>query len=221
MRVKICGIKTEKDIDALVKADADAAGFLVGQLHTSQDFILAGTAARLAKQLPPYITPVLVTHFLHADEVIDLLSATSIRTVQLHGGNSLEDVRKIRDWLPPSGKIIYTIHVGGNTKAAELHSDLYPCINAILLDSCNHTTGQIGGTGEVHNWDISASLAKSSPVPVILAGGLNAGNISHAIRKVHPYGVDVNSSVKAQDGNRDPEKCRLFVRTAKEAAWSE
>lgn len=221
MRVKICGIKTEKDIDALIKADADAAGFLVGQLHSSQDFILAGTAARLAKQLPPYITPVLVTHFTHAEEVIDILSSTSIRTVQLHGGNSLEDVRKIRDWLPASGKIIYTIHVGGNTIPPELHSDLYPCINAILLDSCNHSTGQIGGTGEVHNWDISAEITRKSPVPVILAGGLSIANLGEAIRKVHPYGVDVNSSVKGQDGNRDPEKCREFVRTAKKAAWSE
>ena len=48
MRIKICGIKTEADVEIVIKAGADAAGLLVGQLHTSTDFILPSTELRLS-----------------------------------------------------------------------------------------------------------------------------------------------------------------------------
>ena len=73
MRIKICGIRNEQDMNVAVNAGADAVGFLVGQLHASRDFILPGTAARLVRMLPPFVTPVLVTHFTDPAEVFDLV----------------------------------------------------------------------------------------------------------------------------------------------------
>ncbi|HRR06733.1 MAG TPA: phosphoribosylanthranilate isomerase, partial [Victivallales bacterium] len=150
MRVKICGLKTEEDLQVAIKAGADAVGFLVGQLYASTDFILPGTAQRLSKILPPYISPVVVTHLIEADAILDIIKKTEIFNVQLHGGSSLADVKKIRDKLPESAKIIMALHVIDNQIKPE-PEDFIPYVNAFLLDSYNKNTKQIGGTGKIHN----------------------------------------------------------------------
>ena len=216
MRVKICGIREEADIDTVVKADADAAGFLVGQVHPSPDFILASTAARLAKMLPPYITPVLVTHLTDPEEIKEIVDKSAIFSVQLHGGCTYDSVKELNRLLPNYVKLIFSAHVVGDTVEPDL--DLfYPLIDAVLLDSYNKDKDAVGGTGIVHNWEISAEIVKISPVPVILAGGLSVDNVAEAVRSVCPYGVDANSSLKDKDGKRDPVQCREFVRVAKKA----
>jgi len=216
MRVKLCGIRQEKDLAAVVDADADAAGFLVGQLHASNDFILPSTAARLARQLPPYITPVLVTHLQRAAEIARLVAKTGITTVQLHGGVRLGEVRKLRDNLPLNGKLILAVHVVDAALDPQ-PEEFYPLVDAILLDSRDRATGQVGGTGRIHDWEVSADLVRRCPRPVILAGGLNPGNVAQAIRAVRPFAVDANSGLKGEDGARDPETCRAFVALAKAA----
>lgn len=217
MRVKLCGIRRQEDLAAVVAADADAAGFLVGQLHASDDFILPSTAARLAGQLPPYITPVLVTHLTRAEEIAVLVEKSGIGTVQLHGGVRLGEVRKLHDQLPLGAKLILAVHVVGGRLEPE-PEDFYPLVGAILLDSCNRVTGQTGGTGRVHDWKASAAFVKHCPRPVVLAGGLNPDNVAEAIRTVRPFGVDANTGLKGEGGGRDSGKCRAFVVNAKAAA---
>jgi phosphoribosylanthranilate isomerase len=219
MRIKICGIKTEADVEIVIKSGADAAGLLVGQLHTSTDFILPSTALRLSGLLPPFITPVIVTHLVDAVSILDIVKKTGITTLQLHGGSSSEEVRKICDALPGNGKIIFAVHIIKNEMVPSLEA-YYPYIDAVLLDSYNLNTGQVGGTGQIHDWALSAKIVKSSPVPVILAGGLNPSNVEDAIRTVNPYGVDANSGLKNAEGGRDPELCKAFVVNARKAWMS-
>ncbi len=219
MKVKICGIKTETDVYAVIKAGADAAGLLVGQVHASTDFILPSTAARLAELLTPYITPVIVTHLADADGILDIVKKTDVITLQLHGGSTLDDVKKICDALPKNGKIIYAVHVIKGSMVPALE-EFYPFIDAILLDSYNMVTGQVGGTGQVHDWERSAEIVKDSPVPVILAGGLNPDNVAEAVRMVKPYGVDANSGLKNPDGSRNAKLCLNFTVNARKA-WME
>ncbi|MFA6569579.1 MAG: phosphoribosylanthranilate isomerase [Victivallales bacterium] len=216
MRIKICGIKTEADVDVVIKSGADAAGFLVGQVHTSTDFILPSTAARLSGTLPPFITPVIVTHLVDAASILDIVKRTGITTLQLHGGSLPEDVRKICDALPGNGKIIFAVHMIKG-EIAPSPDEYYPFIDAVLLDSCNMSTGQVGGTGQIHDWALSAQIARTSPVPVILAGGLSPSNVEEAVRTVKPYGVDANSGLKNPEGGRDPELCKAFVVNARRA----
>jgi phosphoribosylanthranilate isomerase len=71
--------------------------------------------------------------------------------------------------------------------------------------------GKLGGTGIAHDWDQSAEIARSLPVPTILAGGLNPSNVVEAILKVKPYAVDVSSGAES-GGKKDPEKIRSFIR---------
>ena len=83
-------------------------------------------------------------------------------------------------------------------------------IDFILLDS------EKGGSGETHNWDISAKVIKEvKGFPILLAGGLTPDNIKNAISKVKPYGVDVMSGVSKDLKEKDSIKIVSFVQNAK------
>ena len=213
MRVKICGVRNEADLRAAVKAGADAVGFLVGQLHASPDFIVPSSAGRLASKLPPYVTPVIVTHLTEPSSIMEIVMQTGITTVQLHGGSSVEQVALLRDMMPLNGKLILSVHVTGDSHSPDF-TDYLKLVNAILLDSRDYSTDRVGGTGLTHNWNLSVALALACPLPTILAGGLNPANVADAIKKVRPFAVDANSGLKAPDGSRSPELCSSFVRNA-------
>ncbi|MES1223341.1 MAG: phosphoribosylanthranilate isomerase, partial [Bacteroidota bacterium] len=68
----------------------------------------------------------------------------------------------------------------------------------------------LGGTGNVHDWEISREIVKNVTVPVFLAGGLNAQNVKQAIETVRPFGVDVCSGVRT-NGKLDPDKLKGFM----------
>ncbi len=214
MKVKICGIKDEEGIEAIKDLDIDAVGFLVGQVHPSPDFILASTAGRLARLLPPYITPVIVTHLEDVEEIFEIVEKTGITTIQLYGNNSLDDIKKLRDLLPPYSKLIFAIHIINDACSVEI-MEYIRHIDGVIIDSYSDEKSQVGGTGEVHNWDISAKLVKELPLPVMLAGGLTPDNVELAIKKVNPYGVDANSGLKREDRSQDCELCNKFIKNAK------
>lgn len=213
MKVKICGIRNEHDLKAAVEAGADAVGFLVGQVHFSKDFILSSTAARLADKLPPFITPVIVTHYTEPDAVIDIVKQTSVTTIQLHGGCTPDQVKEIRNRLPASAKIIVAANFEDERDFVSV-MEFYTLADAILLDSIDKEAGKVGGTGKVGNWEVASKFVKASPVPVILAGGLDGANVSDAIRAVSPFGVDANSLLKDENGDVELVKCREYVRNA-------
>jgi phosphoribosylanthranilate isomerase len=84
-------------------------------------------------------------------------------------------------------------------------------VDALLLDSGNPDlpVRELGGTGRIHDWDVSASIVAQSKVPVYLAGGLHAGNIKDAIERVQPFGIDLCSGVRT-DKKLDPRKLDRF-----------
>ena len=84
-----------------------------------------------------------------------------------------------------------------------------------LLDSFNLKTNQVGGTGLKHDWYKSKELIKTLNKPTFLAGGLTPENVEEAIVVAHPYGVDVNSGCKNENGVKDALKVKLFVCNAK------
>ncbi len=218
-RVKICGIRNEDDLRTAVDAGADALGFLVGQVHASPSFILPGTAARLATALPPYIQPVLVTHLTEPEEVTDLVSRTGIYTIQLHGGSTPEQVAAIRDKLIPQAKLIVAAHLREDRQMLDL-MDFYSVADAILLDNSLPEEHKVGGTGIICDWELAAKFTAGSLVPVTLAGGLAADNVTDAIRKVKPFAVDANSRLHDAEGRLDYEKALAFCQAAKAAVQS-
>ena len=86
-------------------------------------------------------------------------------------------------------------------------------VDAILLDSGNPDleVKELGGTGRVHNWELSRQIRINSKCPVFLAGGLKPGNVRQALETVRPYGVDVCSGVRT-DGKLDIQKLENFFK---------
>ena len=214
VRVKICGNRSIEEVLMAVHAGADAIGLIVGARHHTEDNLVADIASEILRDIPPFISTVLVTHFLFAEEIMDVYRKVPTHIIQLHDDIALNEIKAIRRYLPYV-RIIKSVHVVNET-AIETSRFLAPFVDAILLDS--RTEDRIGGTGLVHDWSISRNIVSLINKPVILAGGLNPRNIVEAIKRVRPFGVDVNSGVEFLDGRKDPQKINDFVWLSKKCA---
>ena len=218
VRVKLCGIRSARDLAVAVESGADALGFLVGLTHTSEDGLTPDVARDLIRSLPPFVTSVLVTHLTAPDEVAALAQVIGAQTIQLQGDMTPPDVARLGE-LAPHLKLLKSLHVTPGAMAehiAELASEYEPLVDALLLDS--RTPDRLGGTGQPHDWRISGAIRRLVRKPVILAGGLRPENLRAAIEIVAPYAVDVNSGVEDGNGDKDATRCGAFVRMARDLA---
>jgi len=88
-----------------------------------------------------------------------------------------------------------------------------PLVDALLLDSGNPALAvkELGGTGRVHDWNLSRSIVKESGKPVFLAGGLRADNVAAAIKAVQPFGIDLCSGVRSDDRLDEAKLASFFA----------
>ncbi|MCW4002184.1 MAG: phosphoribosylanthranilate isomerase [Candidatus Bathyarchaeota archaeon] len=211
-RVKICGITREEDLAIAVNAGADAVGFLVGVPASPRNLTLE-QAKRLIKQVPIFVDSVVVTVPDSVDSLVKVYERLGPTALQIHG-EKLFEASVIRE-KTGDARLIKTVYVKtGNVPRTVVENS--KDFDAILLDSFNR--GQYGGTGRVHDWELSRHIRQViEPTPLILAGGLNPGNVKEAILAVQPFAVDVASGVESQPAIKDPKKVLAFIENAKEA----
>lgn len=214
MRIKICGIKRVEDAIMAAYCGADAIGLVVGQKHNSDDFIDKSLAKKIVKECPPYISPVLVTELDDAEEISNLAHKIGVASIQLHSDCKVDSIISLRKSLPHV-KIIKNFHVNG-LEVIHAMKPFESVVDAFILDTLDLANGKVGGTGLVHDWNISRNIVKEISRPVILAGGLTPENVGNAIRFVKPYGVDASSGLKDSDGFKDEMKVINFVYRAKQ-----
>lgn len=213
VKVKICANKSIEEAQMCLDAGADIIGILVGQEHTSNDFVNKETAKEIADYVNGKCDVSLVTHLTNAEGIIELTKFIGNNVIQLHSDIDEQEVKKIKKEFP-TVKLVRLIHVSSDGKICTdykkmQYADFY------LLDSFNLKTNQVGGTGLTHDWKKSFELIKKLNKPTFLAGGLNPDNVIQAIKTANPYGVDVNSGCKNKFGKKDAEKVKLFVMNAK------
>lgn len=199
MFVKICGITSEEDALLAVAMGADAVGFVFAPSKRQ----LAATIARdIAKRLPPEILTVGVFRDEAPKRVVDVIHTAGLRAAQLHGHETPDQTRWVRE------RVRFVIQGFTAGDPALDHADDYGA-DAILVDSA------IPGSGEVFDW----SLAEGAPIGrrVILAGGLTPENVTEAIGRVRPWGVDVATGVEIEPGRKDARKVRAFILAARAA----
>lgn len=196
-----------------ISSGADALGFLIGLQYATDDEIDAARAAEIIAATPPLIATVLVTHRGEAQWVIETAKTMGANTIQLHGDFNIRDVSRLRKELPGI-KLIKAVHVRGPESIKEA-AETAKSYDAILIDT--ETATRIGGTGQIHDWSISARIIESTSRPVILAGGLTPENVREAILTVKPYAVDVNSGVEYPNGKKSPDRVWTFVSRAHHA----
>jgi phosphoribosylanthranilate isomerase len=117
--------------------------------------------------------------------------------------------------------LLQVIHVTGEESLREA-LEVADQVDALLLDSGQPDAAVkvLGGTGRVHNWEISRRIREAARVPVYLAGGLRPENIAAAIETVEPFGVDVCTGVRT-NGALSEEKLAAFMRAVAGSARSE
>ena len=201
LKIKICGITNSADAETVVEAGADALGFMF--FKDSPRFLTKETAKAIIRELPPFISKVGVFVNASRDEILRIIEATGIDTLQFHGDEAPEACGGF------GLKTIKAFRVQGKDMLQIMPR--YD-VDAWLLDS--FVAGERGGTGHTFDWDLAVD-AKSLGTPIILAGGLNPANIASAVARVDPYGVDVCSGVEASRGKKDPKLVAAFMQLAR------
>jgi phosphoribosylanthranilate isomerase len=198
-----------EEASTAIAAGADAIG-LVSAMPSGPGPIAEELICQIAAFVPRSVGTFLLTSLTRADEIAEQHGRCLTSTIQLV--DRVEDGAhaELRRLLP-GVRLVQVIHVTGEealeeARAVETHVD------AILLDSGNPKLAikELGGTGRVHDWTVSAQIVSAVEVPVFLAGGLRADNVRSAIEQVRPYGVDVCSGVRT-DGRLDPAKVNAFM----------
>lgn len=203
MFVKICGITSEEDGLLAVAMGADAVGFLFAP---SPRRVSPSAAAEIARRLPPEILTVGVFRNEDPRTVVKIANRARLRAVQLHGHESPEETRQVREQV---GRVIKAFRAGSDEleQAHDYGADI------VLVDADEP------GKGRIFDWALAERAAGS--LPVMLAGGLNPDNVATAIRKTRPWGVDVSTGVESAPGRKDPRLVRDFISAARAAAGSE
>ena len=189
---------------------ADALG-LVGKMPSGPGPIPDWLISEIVKTIHPPIASFLLTCEQSSEEIIYHVKRADTNTVQIVDELTTGTYDDIRTALPHL-KIVQVIHVM-DEKSIDEAIRVAPNVDALLLDSGNPKASikTLGGTGNIHNWEISHEIVEAVSIPVFLAGGLHAGNIREAIQKVQPFGVDVCSGVRTE-GKLDPAKLDSFVK---------
>ena len=196
-RVKICGITREEDALAAARSGADAVGLVF--YEKSPRHVGIAQAAQLAAALPPFVSAVGL--FVNADAALvrEVLQRVPLDVLQFHGDETPEYCAQF------AKPYLKAIRVKAGVDLLQCASD-FQAAKGLLLDA--HVDGIPGGTGATFDWTL---IPQNLPLPVILSGGLDAGNVAAAIKQVRPYAVDVSSGVEVAKGIKDAAKIAAFI----------
>jgi phosphoribosylanthranilate isomerase len=190
--IKICGLTTTQAVEATVRSQADAIGFVFAP---SKRQVTAQRAAELSRDVPPSIARVAVMQHPTQAELNEVLQVFQPDILQIDS----EDLAGLQ--IPQTMRIHPVLRAGRVMPTA-----LPP---RLLFE------GPISGAGKTADWTAASQLARRSEL--ILAGGLNPENVADAVRIVNPFGVDVSSGVESAPGIKDPSLVMRFVSAARES----
>ncbi len=196
-RVKICCIRSVEEAWTAIRTGASALG-LVSEMPSGPGVISEDLIREIAAAIPPPIASFLLTSREDAEEIIDQQRRCATNTLQLCDRLKFGSHRDLRRALPGIA-IVQVVHVTGERSIDEAFRISHE-VDAILLDSGNPQlpTKELGGTGRLHDWDLSSRIRAAVDVPVFLAGGLDAGNAAEAVRRVGPFGIDLCSGLRTE-----------------------
>ena len=227
IKIKVCGITTVEDAHLVAEAGADYIGVII-----EVDFSPRRLSVEQARPICEQSTLPVVTLFFNceAKQIQRAVETLHPHAIQLLGQESPSLIKTLKKmvtcelWksihLPPRGL--------GEVNIAEhqerVNSLVDAGIDAIVIDTVvGSPQGKLryGGTGQVSNWDTARRLVETISVRAFLAGGINPENVQQAIELVHPYGIDLCSGVEIAPGQKEPEKLRRLVSTARGAVPKE
>jgi phosphoribosylanthranilate isomerase len=200
MFVKVCGTTNEEDALLAVAMGADAVGFIFAP-STRQ--VAPGLVRDIVRRLPPEVVTVGVFRDALPESVVKVVNGIGLRAAQLHGKETPEQTAYVCERVP----MVIKAFAAGDPRirrASDYKAEM------VMLDAPSP------GSGQVFDWRLAEGVPDG--LRLVLAGGLNAGNVADAIAQVHPWGVDVVTGVESEPGHKDPRALRAFVQAVRDAA---
>ena len=194
VKIKICGLKRMEDIEIVNKYKPDYIGFVFADSKRKVSYNLA---RKMKQNLDPSIKSVGVFVDADIDEILNLYNEGIIEIAQLHGRESEDYIKKLRQKSNCHLKIINSIEMSDKTDLLNYDDSM---ADYLLLDSGK-------GSGKTFNWQLIRNDLKKE---FFLAGGLNTDNIPLAIEEFNPFAVDLSSSLET-DGYKDEIKIKKLM----------
>lgn len=188
-KIKFCGLRTENDIMLVNRIRPDFAGFILSRRF----WRYAGDFEKLRPHLDNNIAVVGVFVDNPLEEVAHYLNCGMIDYAQLHGS---EDEEYIKSLQKAGGKVIKAFKI---TSEDDVKRAFSSPADLVLLDSGT-------GTGEQFDWQLITNFGRD----YFLAGGLTPENAAEAVKKFHPYALDVSSGIET-DKVKDEAKMFKFA----------
>jgi len=209
MRIKICCISSPEEAEMAANTGAEFLG-VVGPMPSGPGILDHETAAKIARASPRQSKPILLTSSQTAEDIIADAKRVNTSHVQV-----VRHIDPNEAALLAESTLTYfqVIHIE-DENALELIESYSPFCDVFLLDSGKPSQNTLGGTGDTHDWSISAQFVARSPNPTFLAGGLGPHNVADAIRQVQPDGIDICSGVR-RNGGLDRDLLTAFVKAAR------
>jgi phosphoribosylanthranilate isomerase len=204
MRIKICGITTVEQGLAIAQMGATDLGFIC--VPSSPRYLSLTRLHPLVDKLGKVANTVGVFADFSVATIEQVVALTNLHTVQLHGNESVEFCRQLRQALPDTELIkAWRVRSSSDLAKIQLYSEV---VDGLLLDA--YHPDALGGTGQTLDWQ--QLVAFTPPIPWLLAGGLTPDNIELALSQLHPDGIDLSSGVEVSPGNKNLALVeRLFV----------
>lgn len=200
MKVKICGVTHPEDAELAASLGADYIGIIFAERSKRKvSYPMAKAIAKAAKD--GRAIPVGVFVEQTAEQIVSICEQTGIRTVQLHGSYTQEDLQILSNQYT----IFYSLSVEKNGVFSQI-----PVLPIAAIPIYDNLTG---GTGKTFDWN---TFSPPKNTPWFLAGGLNPTNVTQAINLLQPTGVDVATGVEFPNITRkDPHLVKAFIQAAK------
>lgn len=223
--IKICANTSVEDALLGVELGADALGFVFAP---SPRQVTAPQVHAISAQLPEAVERVGVFTSASAAEVARTVEQAGLHTVQMHGPRSDAQWEELAHALPPGTRMLPVVHFSlgedaqGEARRVARTLDELAALRPgarILVDAKSGNAS--GGLGVAFDWHAAAPVFQPPQnharrnLRLILAGGLNPGNVLSALATLHPWGIDVASGVESSPGKKDPRRLRLFIEAAR------
>lgn len=213
--IHAAGVIDAAEAEMLIDCGFTHLGFPLVLDHHTED-LSAEAAGAIVAALGDRATFFLITYLNEAADIAALASKLQVDMVQLHGEIALTELHRLRA-LAPRLRIVKSLIVRGDNLQALVDEvgRFAQLVDSFITDTFDPLTGARGATGKTHDWAVSRRLVEASPKPVILAGGLNPGNLREAVLAVRPAGIDVHTGIEGPDGRKRRDLSLRFVAEAR------
>lgn len=218
--VKICGLQQLSTLEAMVGLPVDHIGLVFAPSRRQVTSAFAGEVIHFIRQRQSFVPLVFGVFVNPSPEELDaVMRQAPLDVIQLHGQETPEMCRHVRERFDAAVYKVFSVPEQSDDLALSVDNQLDPyagTVDGILIDTAG------GGTGRTFAWEwipLYSAWTRSQSIPLIVAGGLNPGNVCELLERYQPSGLDVSSGVESS-GVKDISKITAFVERVKGNASS-